>query len=122
MFKEKYARLEEYKNDLSDLESGIREYKERLEERNLKANKYAVQETFKEIIGLAMKVSGLSDFKYNVVIGRIERAKYCLSPEILLECLKYVSVLIRKTEDYLDLQMAEFYLCPKQETSQTSVA
>lgn len=111
MFSEKFKELESLK--------------EKLEKVNLEIDKtpdyaysYGHRELLRELLKIGSSASHLSDFEFELLVSKVEMAETCLSKRVLKICVSYLWVLIRRTEDYLQLQVADYYLgaeCSRQQ-------
>ena len=98
-FSEKFRKLVEYKEKALVIEKEI-DY----------IGPFELKEMFYKIVSLAEDIVEISDRKYSLVLSRIERAKHCLSQEVLYACMVYVQALITASKNYLELQLADAVL------------
>lgn len=101
MFLEEFKKLNEMKEDLETLRGILVD---------LDRSRYIL--AYNDILRIAMKADSYSKFKYGTVVSRIERGRYCLSVSTLESCIGYAEILIKKTEEYLQLLIVKEYLSP----------
>lgn len=103
MFTEEFKMLKELSADLKTMKGYLGGL-----------SKYHYVEAYKQIMKIAYKADGISKGQFGTVIARMERAKYCLSPSVLNCCIDYAELLIKKSEEYLQILVAKEYLMPAQ--------
>lgn len=102
MYLEEFKKLNEMKEDLETLRGILVD---------LDRSRYIL--AYNDILNMAMKADTYSEFKYGTIVARIERGRYCLSVSTLESCIGYAEILIKKTEEYLQLLIVKEYLSPK---------
>ena len=103
MFSEKFKELESLKVQLEKVSLEI-------DKTPNYAYKYGHRELLRELLKIGSSASRLSDFKFELLVGKVGMAETCLSKRVLKICVVYLRVLIKRTEDYLQLQVADYYL------------
>ncbi len=107
MFNEKFKKLEDLRSELAEVEAVIGQ---------LRPTKYYA--AYKQLYRIACHADRVSDFKYAIVLAKMERAVKCLCPSVLNSCARYAESLINMSEDYLKLQIAEEYFNSKKVQSE----
>lgn len=96
----KFEKIAELKEELKGLEVEVED---------------APYDTFKpyyyKILEIAMKAGDLADGTYDLMLGRIERGYKMLSIKVLKGCVEYAWWMLRATDNYLCVKMANEYLC-----------
>jgi hypothetical protein len=103
MFVEKFNELNEMKEDLSYLKDSLG---------LLDRGRYML--AYKDILRIAYRAESFSENHYFVIVSRIEKAYYCLSVSTLKACIEYAELLIKMTEEYLQLSAVNEFLNEKQ--------
>lgn len=109
MFNEKFKKLEDLRTELAEVEAVIGQ---------LRPTKYYA--AYKQLYRIACQADRVSDFKYAIVLAKMERATKCLCPSVLSSCVRYAESLINMSEDYLKLQVAEEFFNSKKEQRASS--
>ena len=101
MFTEEFKKLKELSADLEMVRGHLG---------SLSRSRYVA--AYKEIMKIAYMADGLSKCQFGTVVARMERARYCLSESVLQNCADYAEVLIKKSEEYLQVLVAKEFLSP----------
>ncbi|MBR3791220.1 MAG: hypothetical protein IKK18_00810 [Clostridia bacterium] len=101
MFTEEFKVLKELSADLETMRGYLN---------GLRSSRYG--EAYKQIMLIAHRADGISKCQFGTIVARMERARYCLSEEVLNCCIDYAELLVKKSEEYLQVLVAKEFLTP----------